>query len=609
VSLGFAFLLLLFTGCALGFLFVINLIDAAETASSAAEASMVWTRLDRKKFFKRLRSVADWRLLGFAAALFTAVVVMSGVLFLIIPRFELATGFFLDRYITRKSHTGFTENIKFGDVTELIRDGSVAMRVDLTETSGLIERPYWRMVVLDEYTQQGFGMSAGMKAELLSGQSLRRGVEGRRSNRGIKPVGGVWTFYIEPGVSRFLPLPGSFGTLRLRDQVPLQIGAAQRIVAFRTEPMAMAAFQLEMVEQSSQLPDMSFPDLLKQSRASTGKSSGRKKSNPMANLVGPEGDQNHAVLKRMVDEIDRGAPAMPAEEFARRATAWLQAHHSYSSSVSVPVGEGRDEIVRWLESSEPGFCEYFASGFTVLARTAGYPARVITGFHGGMLNAFENYYMVRNSDAHAWAEIYDGKTAWLRVDPTPGAAATAESLAAQLAGQEHDSSLSARFDSLRVLWYRRIVNFDSRAQVQMLEQVKTFTLDSSSVIRTKFEEISKQLKAWIGQPWDVIRLSKTGGLLVGLIAFLWFLGQLSRALWLRWRRWRRPQEFDPVRREAGQQLTRLRTLTEASMIEGGGAITVVVGELRQLRYGRRETGPEPGTVFKRAKQIKKSIRR
>src|ERR1700712_5358747 len=63
VSLGFAFLLLLFTGCALGFLFVINLIDATEITPSGAQTGMAWTRLGGKRFFTRLRSVADWRLL------------------------------------------------------------------------------------------------------------------------------------------------------------------------------------------------------------------------------------------------------------------------------------------------------------------------------------------------------------------------------------------------------------------------------------------------------------------------------------------------------------------------------------------------------------------
>jgi hypothetical protein len=285
-------------------------------------------------------------------------------------------------------------------------------------------------------------------------------------------------------------------------------------------------------------------------------------------------------------------------------------------SVKLPSGEGRDDIVRWLDSSEPGYCEYFAAGFTVLARAAGYPARVITGFHGGVLNAFENYYMVRNSDAHAWTEIYDGKAAWLRIDPTPGAAGTAETLAAQAARQEHDSSWSARFDSLRVLWYRRIVNFDSRTQVQMLEQVKSFTLDSSSALRARFEDFSKRLKAWLSRPWDAARLGKAAGLVAGAVAFVWLLVRLGRWGWLRWRGWLRPQEFDPVRREAGKQLARLRGLPGGQgkgagapkTDEGEQSLADVVGDLRRLRYGRRETWPEPRGVFKRARRVRRAAR-
>ena len=148
----------------------------------------------------------------------------------------------------------------------------------------------------------------------------------------------------------------------------------------------------------------------------------------------------------------------------------------------------------------------------MLARAAGFPARVVTGFRGGVLNAFENYYMIRNSDAHAWAEIYNGKDAWLRVDPTPGAVQTTAALAEQVSRQEHDSSWSARFDSLRVLWYRRIVNFDSRTQLQMIDQVKSFTQNSGSAIRATLEDVSRKLKIWLRGPWNWRRAVKTGGL-------------------------------------------------------------------------------------------------
>jgi hypothetical protein len=606
VSLGFAFLLLLFTACGLGFLFVINLIDASETGGPRTpESETAWTRLGWGRFFARLRSVADWRLLTFAAVLFAAVVAMSGVLFLIIPRFELATGFFLDRYITRKSRTGFTDSVKFGDVSELIRDESVAMRVDLTDTSGLREPPYWRLVVLDEYTPEGFRVSAGLKGELIRGQRTIQQLRGRQMGREANTVGGVWTFYIEPGVSRFLPLPGSYGTLRMRDMSPLQVSAGHRVVALRTEPMTMTAFQLDAVELTPVLNDARFSQILRSAQENPPPASDQFRYDPRVALRGPAGAANEAVLRRVVGEITGGAD-LPAGEFTRRAIAWLQARHAYALSAKLPKGEG-DDIVRWLDSNEPGFCEYFAASLTVLARAAGHPARVVAGFHGGVLNAFENYYMVRNSDAHAWAEVYDGKTAWVRADPTPGAVSVAAQAAGQVARQEQDSSWSARVDSLRVLWYRRIVNFDSRAQVQMLDQVKTFTTDSGTALRVRFDEFSARLKAWLQQPWDLARLGRvaTGfGAVCALLAALLYAG---KSVWERWQLWRRPQSFDPVRQKAGRWLARLKESDRWQAARDKPDSVVV--DLRRLRYGRRETWPEPRGVFRRAGVARRAARR
>ena len=604
VSLGFAFLLLGFTALALGFLFVINLIDASETgALRTAEAETAWTRLHWRKFFTRLWAVLDWRLLAFAASLFTAVVVMSGVLFLIIPRFEVASGFFLDRYITRKSRSGFTDTVKFGDVTDLTRDNSIAMRVDLTDTSGIREEPYWRLVVLDEYAPDGFKVSAGLKAELLRSQRVLQQIRGRPLGRRIDEAGGLWTFYVEPGVSRYLPLPGSYGALRLRDPVPLQLSAGNRIVAQRTEPITMTAFQLESVELTPLLADVRFTQLLRQAENSPPSMADQYRYDPRLTLRGPEGPQNAAALRRVVAEITGGA-TLPAEEFGRRTSAWLHGKHAYALSVRIPAGEGKDSIVRWLDSNEPGFCEYFAAAFTVLARAAGYPTRVVAGFHGGTLNGFEDYFMVRNSDAHAWVEIYDGKTAWIRQDPTPGSTGAKINDTSAAAQQEQDSSWSARVDSLRVLWYRRIVNFDSRQQVQMIESVKAFTTDSSTALRAQLEAFSKRLKSWLAQPWDAKRVAKTAGLGIGVAAFTWIFGRLVRTGWQHWRRRGRPASYDPVRQAAGQWLGRIAECGVRT-----AEWQMVRADLQRLRYGRRETWPEPHTVFRRARQARKTARR
>jgi protein-glutamine gamma-glutamyltransferase len=76
---------------------------------------------------------------------------------------------------------------------------------------------------------------------------------------------------------------------------------------------------------------------------------------------------------------------------------------------------GADEF---LFQTRSGFCEHFASAFVILMRNAGVPARVVTGYLGGEYNALGNYLIVRQSDAHAWSEVWIENRGWVRVDPT-----------------------------------------------------------------------------------------------------------------------------------------------------------------------------------------------
>jgi len=71
----------------------------------------------------------------------------------------------------------------------------------------------------------------------------------------------------------------------------------------------------------------------------------------------------------------------------------------------------------WFDRKE-GFCEHIASSFVILMRAAGVPARIVTGYQGGELNTVDQYWTVRQSDAHAWAEVWLPERGWTRVDPT-----------------------------------------------------------------------------------------------------------------------------------------------------------------------------------------------
>ncbi|MDO8960214.1 MAG: DUF3488 and transglutaminase-like domain-containing protein [Rhodocyclaceae bacterium] len=72
----------------------------------------------------------------------------------------------------------------------------------------------------------------------------------------------------------------------------------------------------------------------------------------------------------------------------------------------------------FLFDHQRGFCEHFAASFVVLMRAAGVPARVVTGYQGGEHNPVDDTWVIRQSDAHAWAEVWLEQRGWVRVDPT-----------------------------------------------------------------------------------------------------------------------------------------------------------------------------------------------
>ena len=86
-------------------------------------------------------------------------------------------------------------------------------------------------------------------------------------------------------------------------------------------------------------------------------------------------------------------------------------------TLSPPSLKG-DTIDNFLFDTRKGFCEYYAASFTILMRAAGVPTRIVTGYQGGEINPVDNFLIVRQRDAHAWAEVWIKGQGWLRVDPT-----------------------------------------------------------------------------------------------------------------------------------------------------------------------------------------------
>ncbi len=89
--------------------------------------------------------------------------------------------------------------------------------------------------------------------------------------------------------------------------------------------------------------------------------------------------------------------------------------YTYTLDPGVYGQHSADEF--WFDKKE-GFCEHIASSFVILMRALDIPARIVTGYQGGELNAVDGYWTVRQRDAHAWAEVWQAGIGWVRVDPT-----------------------------------------------------------------------------------------------------------------------------------------------------------------------------------------------
>ena len=87
-----------------------------------------------------------------------------------------------------------------------------------------------------------------------------------------------------------------------------------------------------------------------------------------------------------------------------------------------PPRLGRNSADEFLFNTRAGFCEHYASAFVLLMRAANIPARVVAGYQGGELNSVDGYLEVRQSDAHAWAEVWLAGKGWIRIDPTAAVA-------------------------------------------------------------------------------------------------------------------------------------------------------------------------------------------
>jgi transglutaminase-like putative cysteine protease len=146
---------------------------------------------------------------------------------------------------------------------------------------------------------------------------------------------------------------------------------------------------------------------------------------------------------------------------------------------------GRDSADAFWFDRKAGFCEHIAAGFVILMRGAGVPARVVTGYQGGERNSVDGFWTVRQSDAHAWAEVWLSGQGWVRVDPTSAVAPARTGSFVRLAPQRSvlanailgnvsprfALNLRATWDALNNRWNQWVLNYSQASQLNLLKDI------------------------------------------------------------------------------------------------------------------------------------------
>lgn len=360
------------------------------------------------------------------------------ILFLLVPRVPGPLWGLTNEQ--RGGVTGLSDHMSPGKISSLVRSNEVAFRVDFEDSIPAQNSLYWRGPVLTRYN--GYSWS----------QSPRKAV--RRLDLNASETATRYTVTLEPNGEQWLlalDIPSklirhSFMTNDFQLISKKKINDLQR---YQMESRLAYQFGLnesrEYLALSLEYPDKVNPKTIEYGRA-----------------LGERFDRSEDI----VDEV---------------LTMFREQEYFYTLK---PPALGSNVVDKFLFGTRRGFCEHYAGSFALLMRAAGIPARIVTGYQGGEYNKVGNYLIVRQSDAHAWTEVWFENKGWVRVDPTaavsPGRIEQGidDALSDEISSFRIQNrnpifgNLLYNWDNLQHSWNDWVLNYDQRKQMDFLSKLE-----------------------------------------------------------------------------------------------------------------------------------------
>lgn len=398
--------------CATQFLFGQGVLMPLYGAAVIATSLIALAHLHRREAFAPPRKVPALgpsviAELGFSFRILALALPAALALFLLFPRW--ASPLWGVPEASLDSRTGLSDTMSPGSVAQLFIDDSPAFRVEFRTPVPPQSELYWRGPVLWDY--DGRQWESSFWSRNIEARSLPAAAEADHR----------YTIQLEPNERKWL------FALKYPTMVPNDSRLTMDYQIIRKTPVT----QLLRYEMASDAEFLDSPELTGVLRS--------------AALALPE-DLNWRT-RELVEEWRQANPGDRA--LAERVLRHFN-QEEFHYTLDAPL-LGLNQVDDFLFRTRSGYCEHYASAFTVMMRMAGIPSRVVTGYQGGWYNEFGDYLLVRQSDAHAWSEIWLEDSGWTRVDPT----AAVSPLRVQ------EGSLGALSDPRHMLdfnWMRRVRN-------------------------------------------------------------------------------------------------------------------------------------------------------
>ncbi len=322
---------------------------------------------------ERQKTIVQLRL---ASVLLVQSIPLMLILFVFFPRVQGPLwGLPQDAY---SGTSGLSNTMTPGSISQLILSDAVAFRVEFEGTIPKPNQLYWRGPVFWHFNGKNWLPGKKTPRNFFKSERLEKRVQYTVT---LEPHNNHWLFVLD--MPAMLP-PESTGSndYQVLSRTPVRSRMRYKMASYLSHKVGLDADEKEL-SRALQLP----PDT---------NSGGNKRARALAESWRQEINSDEAIV--------------------RKALSMFRNQKFYYTLLSPLLGD--NQVDEFLFDTLQGFCEHYSSSFVFLMRSAGIPARVVTGYLGGKINSVGNYMIVRQSDAHAWAEVWLKDRGWVRADPT-----------------------------------------------------------------------------------------------------------------------------------------------------------------------------------------------